>query len=327
MVMFVFTIAGRYSVYANPPSLWAQEAVDNAIAAGLVPANLQSNYSRNITRAEFASLAVAVYESRRGTIYGRVNFADTNDVDVRKAAYVGVVNGVDDTRFDPNGILTREQAAVMLVRLANAIGYPLTGRGTPFADNSSISGWARDSVENVHAAGIMHGIGNNRFDPQGTFTREQSIATIWRLYERIPGASLGNTLQPVAPSVPSISADERRVFELVNLERANYGLPPLIWHNELADVARAHSVDMAERRFFNHVCPYGRSLANRVDNAGIRWGTMLAENIASGQTTPEQVVRAWMESPGHRANVLNNQAVYLGVGRYNNLWTKKFMGA
>jgi len=114
-----------------------------------------------------------------------------------------------------------------------------------------------------------------------------------------------------APPTTDGSADEKRVLELVNIERANHNLPPLAWHNALADTARAHSIDMATRSFFHHVCPSGRSMVERVYAAGIHWGVMLAESVASGQTTPEQVVRDWMASPGHAANILNNEATHL----------------
>ena len=164
------------------PSAWAVEQVNSAISAGLVPARLQSNYTQAITRAEFASLAVALYEEQRGTITGRSSFADAvGYIDVEKAAYIGVVTGVGDNRFAPNDTLTREQAAVMLSRLANAIGQPLPVQASTFADNASISAWAIEGVGSIQASGIMGGVGDNRFAPQELYTREQSIVTIMRL--------------------------------------------------------------------------------------------------------------------------------------------------
>ena len=164
------------------PSQWAVGQVNAAITAGLVPPHLQSRYTQATTRAEFAALAVALYENQRGEITGRVTFTDTDNVDVQKAAYIGVVQGVGNNRFAPNDTLTREQAAVMLARLANALDRPLSAQAPTFADNGSIASWAFDHVGQVQAAGIMHGVGNNRFDPQGSYTREQSIVTIYRLF-------------------------------------------------------------------------------------------------------------------------------------------------
>lgn len=192
-----------HKAYANSPSAWAQDYVDAAVAAGLVPARLRSNFTQAITRAEFSALAVALYENRRGTISGREIFSDTSDVHVQKAAYVGLVNGVGDNNFDPNGTLTREQAAVLVSRLASGVGHPLSGSDAAFADNSSISNWAREGVSHVHAAGIMGGVGDNRFDPIGAYTREQSIVTILRLYELLPGTTRNVAANTPGAAVPT----------------------------------------------------------------------------------------------------------------------------
>ena len=164
-------------------STWAHEGIARAIALELVPANLQNNYNQAVTRAEFTALAVALYENMRGEITGRVLFSDTNDIYVQKMAYLGVVTGVSENRFDPNANLTREQAAVMLSRLANAIGQPLMPSAPAFADNNKISSWAFYGVGQMQMSGIMSGIDDNRFDPQGAYTREQSIITILRLFD------------------------------------------------------------------------------------------------------------------------------------------------
>jgi len=166
-------------------SSWAREHITTAIAAGLVPQNLQSNYTQATTRAEFAALAVAVYESVKGEITGRVTFTDTNDINVQKMAYLEVVGGVGDNRFDPNGTLTREQAAVMASRLSDAIGQPFPAQASTFADNSAASSWALESIGRVQAAELMGGTGDNNFSPQTPYTREQSIITFLRFFEMV----------------------------------------------------------------------------------------------------------------------------------------------
>ena len=127
------------------------------------------------------------------------------------------------------------------------------------------------------------------------------------------------------PPPPDYSGFERAVLDLVNIERANNGIGILQWGYALADSARAHSMDMVQRGFFNHICPDGISPFDRMDEAGISW-RIAAENIASGQRTPEAVMNSWMNSPGHRANILNPSLSYLGVGFYNYRWTQKFSG-
>ena len=170
----------------DQPSSWAAEQVNAAIAAGLVPEALQAGYTSTATRAQFCALAVELYETVTGSeIAERAEFTDTTDVNVQKMAGIGVINGVGNGQFNPSGQLTREQAATILVRLADAMGQPLPEGATSFADNASIASWALDAVGRAQAGGLMGGIGNNQFSPQGAYTVEQSILTILRLYETV----------------------------------------------------------------------------------------------------------------------------------------------
>ena len=166
------------------PSSWAVPYVTRAIDLGLVPQNLQSNYTQAITRAEFAALAVYLYETATGSeIMGRTEFNDTTDENVEKMGYLRVVTGVGDGNFAPNQTLTREQAATMLSRLATAIGTALPQAAPDFADNANIASWAFDAVGQMQATGIMGGLPDGRFDPHGAYTREQSIITVLRLFD------------------------------------------------------------------------------------------------------------------------------------------------
>lgn len=167
---------------SDSASDWAREQVDQAIAAGLVPSTLQSRYTQPITRQEFCILANAVYQKVKGDVTPTASFSDTSDPIVLKMATVGVVNGVGNNRFDPSGKLTREQAATMLYRLAAAAGKPLPDVSATFADRGYISAWASKEVGAVQAAGIMNGVGNSQFDPKGSYTMEQSIVTMLRMY-------------------------------------------------------------------------------------------------------------------------------------------------
>jgi len=169
---------------AEVPSSWATEAVNAAIAAELVPTALQSKYTQATTRAEFCALAVALYQSVTNSDLPILSsFSDTTDENVLKMATLGVVNGVGDNKFAPNDKLTREQAATMLSRLANAIGKPLTEQAATFSDNGSVSSWAADAVGQMQSTGIMGGVGNNTFAPKSDYTREQSIITMMRLFD------------------------------------------------------------------------------------------------------------------------------------------------
>ncbi len=109
---------------------------------------------------------------------------------------------------------------------------------------------------------------------------------------------------------------ERVAFEGVNEQRLQHGLAALVWDDRLAAIARAHSADMAARHYFNHVSPDGKHPADRVRDAGLQYRSV-AENIAEnrGMKDPARAaVRGWMESPGHRANILDGALAMTGMG-------------
>ena len=171
----------------DTPAAWAVDDTEKAVSLGLVPASLQNAYAQPITRAEFCALAVTFYQTMVGSIsssdYMNYTFTDTNDLNVRKAAAIKVVNGVGNGRFDPDAGITREQAATMLSRLADAASIPLPESEATFADIGKVSIWAYDAVGQMQASGIMQGVGENTFAPKDQYQRQQSIVTILRLFE------------------------------------------------------------------------------------------------------------------------------------------------
>ena len=172
------------SILGDKPSDWAIDSVNEASRLNLAPEALLSKFTSAITRAEFTVLAVALYEVVTGEeIADRVTFSDTADINVQKAAAIGVVSGVGGGKFSPDATLTREQAATMLARLANAMERPLESSSASFADNKSASDWALDAIGQMQASGIMSGVGDNKFSPKGEYTREQSIITILRMFD------------------------------------------------------------------------------------------------------------------------------------------------
>lgn len=164
-------------------SSWARGFINEAYATGLIPDALQSEYTQATTRAEFCALAVALYETATGTVITERNtFGDTTDINVEKMAGLGVVDGVGNNMFSPDSALTREQAATMISRLADAIGTPLSGQAATFSDNADVASWAIVAVGQMQSTGIMGGMGNNTFAPKSDYTREQSITTMLRLF-------------------------------------------------------------------------------------------------------------------------------------------------
>ncbi|MFD1170982.1 CAP domain-containing protein [Oceanobacillus picturae] len=124
-----------------------------------------------------------------------------------------------------------------------------------------------------------------------------------------------------------LSQFEQEVVELTNQERAKQGLSPLKIDTELSKVAREKSSDMASNGYFAHNSPSYGSPFDMMKQFGISYSTA-GENIAKGQRTPEEVVNAWMNSEGHRANIMNANFTHIGVGyvEQGNHWTQQFIG-
>lgn len=151
-----------------------------------------------------------------------------------------------------------------------------------------------------------------------------------------PGTNQPGTSQPdvpvQTPDIPQggedgILAFESEVVSLVNDIRAQYGLSALTINQDLCQVARYKSQDMAEKGYFAHESPTYGSPFQMMQSFGISYRTA-GENIAYGQQTPQAVVNAWMNSSGHRANILNSSYTQIGVGFYASgyYWTQMFIG-
>ena len=124
-----------------------------------------------------------------------------------------------------------------------------------------------------------------------------------------------------------VTAFEREVIRLVNAERTQRGLQPLRENWELSRVARFKSQDMVDRRYFAHNSPTYGTPFQMIRAFGLSFRTA-GENIAYGQRTPQAVVNAWMNSSGHRANILNASYTQIGVGYVadGHYWTQMFIG-
>ena len=122
---------------------------------------------------------------------------------------------------------------------------------------------------------------------------------------------------------------EQQVVNLVNAERAKAGLKPLKADWELARVARFKSEDMRDNRYFDHNSPIYGTPFQMMKSFGINYRSA-GENIAAGQTTAESVMKSWMNSPGHKKNILSPNFTHIGVGyakggSYGHYWTQQFM--
>ncbi len=124
----------------------------------------------------------------------------------------------------------------------------------------------------------------------------------------------------------SVTNYESEVIRLVNEIRVKNGLNTLTADWELSRVARIKSQDMKDNKYFSHTSPVYGSPFNMIKNFGISYKSA-AENIAKGQSTPQAVVNAWMNSSGHRANILSSSYTKIGVGYVSggHYWTQMFI--
>lgn len=186
------------NIIGNKPSfqahIWAVRELEEAVALGIIPeCLLGEDLTQPITRAEFAAVSVKVYEALSGAKAEPIAvnpFTDTNDEEVLKAFNVGVTNGMSDSTFEPETLLNRQTAATMLTRVYKKValaGWTLETDGSfseqfrsmftqpePFADDASISGWAKDSVYFMAANGIINGVGGNKFAPRAVTSAEEA---------------------------------------------------------------------------------------------------------------------------------------------------------
>ncbi|GAP96160.1 CAP domain-containing protein [Leptolyngbya sp. NIES-2104] len=116
---------------------------------------------------------------------------------------------------------------------------------------------------------------------------------------------------------------EWQVYDFTNQQRVQQGLLPLTLNLTLNDVAEKHSVDMAVRSYFSHQGLDGSLPWDRMKSGGYNY-SRAAENIAFGYPSAQEVVTAWMNSPGHRQNILDPNLREIGVGYYNGYWTQNF---
>lgn len=142
----------------------------------------------------------------------------------------------------------------------------------------------------------------------------------WTQHFRVPAAA------PIVINVANVADWEQKVAELTSQERTKHGLAPLKWDDKLGKMARFKSEDMAQLKVISHDSPTYGGLLELFAKFRVLY-KMCAENVAQGQTSPEQVVESWMNSPGHRKNILTPQFTHIGVGLDPNgfYWTQEFM--
>lgn len=187
---------GAENVHQNVPSDWATEYIVKAENIGLLNNISGLVYKENITREKFCEL---IYDfimiTQRGitTPEYKNQFIDTDNEKVIVLNAAEIIYGKSSTEFAPNDLLTREEAATIIVRMINKVMHmAATEMYFVYDDSNDISEWASDSIQIMSNLGFMNGVGENRFAPKDNYTTEQSITTLIRIYD-------ANTYKYVTP--------------------------------------------------------------------------------------------------------------------------------
>ena len=189
--------------YAPAPNLntadtWAHEHISSAVEKGFVPASLQNEYTKLITREEFCRITVKWVEYALGKSIDTIlleksltrdytAFSDTQDPDILAAYALRIINGTvaptsgNPGVFNPDGVIDRQQAATLIMNACKAIGADASDPPTSdFADIDTADSWALTGIDFVRAKGIMSGVTASPpylFNPKAAYTRQQSIVT------------------------------------------------------------------------------------------------------------------------------------------------------
>ena len=195
------------------PVAWAVEEVGKAANHYLIPSEISNRYTAPITRDHFMLLINSLFLSKtaqdgpnRGM--GLIDFAARKNLSVYDCPFedvnnryfgdsshdyvvaankLGILNGKSDTVFDPNGLLTRQEAATILYRTAKVLGVDFSYSESSYGDSGSVADWAIEGIGYVTTKGIMNGTGNNMFEPQGTYTYQQAYITVYRMLIAMSG--------------------------------------------------------------------------------------------------------------------------------------------
>lgn len=173
-------------------SEWSRDVVSRAFSEGFIPVTLTlTDYTRPITREAFCELAMAVLLKSGQMLLvadGQAPFSDTDNEVVTALYNLGIIKGKSETEFAPDATLTREEAATILYRMATALKKSLPqsvySEELPYyEDKATISDWAFDAVFVMREMGVMRGVSDTEFAPRMTYTAEQAVATMLRLFD------------------------------------------------------------------------------------------------------------------------------------------------
>jgi hypothetical protein len=170
-------------------SAWAEPEINEAFSLSLTYSDVMSSFKKNITREEFCTLVIKLYEKLTGVVPSAADdiFKDTDNKEILKANNLGIVKGTAADMFSPSAYITRQEICVMIYRTLTVSVLNLdkdTTGNFPFKDASKIAAWANDAMKFAYKNEIMKGVSSDTIDPLSNTTREQAIVLLLRTYKK-----------------------------------------------------------------------------------------------------------------------------------------------
>lgn len=207
----------------NIASSWAENELKKANDNDLIPEIfIDTDLTKNITRREFAHIAVRLYEIISDNTYNakvKNPFTDTNDEEVIKAYSIGITTGTSDTTFDPDKLVTREEMATMMTRTLeklNIYTYIKLSNVNAFDDDAKMQSWSKQSIYFMATNEIIKGVGNNNFDPSNNATIEQAIIISERCIENYKELQEKTKIANTPEDVGTINTNYARSYKDVS---------------------------------------------------------------------------------------------------------------
>jgi hypothetical protein len=201
MLSLKHLILNRPTVFGKEGiSFWAEAESKKAYEEQLILKDMLSSMKDDITRKDFCRLIVNMLTVKysktledilleKGVEINPFVFVDTDDIEILAANALGIVNGKENNNFDPDGFITRQEAATMLSRVAKVMGVTSpNSEKLEFTDSSEFAEWGKEGIYFVSASlstegsRVMGGVEDGKFNPSGLYTKEQSVLTIYRLF-------------------------------------------------------------------------------------------------------------------------------------------------
>ena len=302
-----------------PTSYWAHDSIDYIANLEIATGYEDGSYrpKTSITRAQAAKLLAKALKLNLSTEYSP-KFEDVSKNhsaynEIAKLTELGIFQ--NKTFFYPNEYLTRGQMSKIMAEGFNIVVDDINKH--KFRDVSK-DYWAYHYIHTIAEVNIASGVDANHFDPTGAVTRAHMAAFIQGALEFKKIEIKHQVIYDYVTKKYIFSKNEfpsfsKKTVDLVNIERQSKGLLPLAFDEELSQVALIKANDLAINGYWEHSSPlYGSpwEMAANFDYTYKSFG----ENIARTYKTPEEVVVAWMDSEGHRLNILKDNYTKLGVG-------------